>query len=106
MYVSSPVKCLLLIIISWALSVSFSLEIETIQANIDGMYEIINGDLYKRDRTFGTATDGRTEFRSTTPHTSGLHSLSSETSTQRQKDVWTAIHNFELKKTSSLFDQG
>lgn len=105
MYGSCPVKCLLFIMISWALSISFSLEIETVPANIDGMYEIINGDLYKRDRTFGTATDDRTEFRSTTPHTSGLHSLSSETSTRRQRDVWTAIHNFPLHKTSSSFDQ-
>ena len=90
--------------ISLALSVAFSLEFETAFQNKNDTYELINGDLYRVDRASGT-NDGLIGIKRT--RTSGVgHSIYSETSTtQRQKDVWTIIHNFASYKTNSIFNQ-
>jgi hypothetical protein len=96
-------------LISLALNVYFSLGMGSVPNKSNDLYEIINGDLYRKDDVLVDTThvDGM-DFKSTNPHyASRMHSAYSETtSTQRQKDVWNAIQNFPSHKTSSLFDQG
>ncbi len=92
-----------LLFISLALSVAFSLEFETAFQNEIDTYEIINGDLYRVDRA-SSKNNGLIGMKRT--RTSGAgHSIYSETSTtQRQKDVWTIIHNFASYKTNYIFN--